>query len=509
MSKADLDRIIAKKRTDIYAYFILGIGLFFRIFRIGSLTEFLGDQGRTMLILSRWFHEGVVPQVGPSVLTGQYLGPIFYYLMFPGFVLFHGDPTGQAIWMVLFATGAMALLYIIVRDLWGIRPARAVTLLWAVAPMIVTNDRIVWEPNLIPFFGFLYLLSLIRSHRGKSWLAPLLHGGAIGILVQLHYPNIFFAGLTVLYAFGAVLLRRKTIRCLAVFASLVLLGALVTMLPFLAHEASSGFADIRGIASIMAASGKAGHPRRLEYIVRGMRFVAFALGRILPEVNMYAVAVGMVATGVMWLKKRSLAAMFILIWLGLGALAMSAYTGVVEGHYLTFLLPAGAVWIAFLLHEIDGRKTRRVVYAACAALAVIQLLRSDVFILGHNDIARIWHTTDMLIARAGNRPFSFTIIHGRSYSDLHYRYMFSLRGITPAAITSAEYDRLYLICDDASCPGTMDLFKRPDVTALCYEPHCTGLYPTISLADHWLYTGDVHVAEGQLPLSVVLDYRRK
>src|SRR5512135_3394681 len=100
MPKAVRRGIISQKphAWDGWIIAILAVAAAVRFWHIGELTEFLGDQGRTMMILSEWVRTGVAPLAGPTTLTGQHLGPMFYYLILPGYP---GGPLGVAMWSAL------------------------------------------------------------------------------------------------------------------------------------------------------------------------------------------------------------------------------------------------------------------------------------------------------------------------------------------------------------------------------------------------------------------------
>lgn len=501
MRKSNLTRIITNKRIDIVFVAVLLLGSLLRFIRIGELTEFLGDQGRAMLVLFDWAHRGIVPLTGPTVLTGQPLGPAFYYLMFPGFVLFGGDPVGQAIWMAFFGIGALLLLYLVTKDLFGILAARSVTFLWAVAPAIVTSDRVVWEPNLVPFFALLYLYSLVKAHRSGSRTFMVIHGVALGILVQLHYPNIFFVGLTALYAVGLLVCRKKTLREVMTMLPWITAGFVVVLLPFIIHEASIGFTDVREIGTIFFTSGTSGQIRRLTYLVLALRFATIVMSKALPFTQWPAVLVLGIAWLVYFYKNRSLRNVFITVWFAVGIGAMTLYSGVVENHYLNFLTPAPFLMIASGLNELRKAKFMKFFPILLVLLGIIQLAKGDIFLPGSRDVQRTQLTAEAMVQEAGTSNFSFTILYGRSFSDLHYRYFFRRLGREPVAIVSSDFSRLFLVCDQAVCPTEEDLAEVRVVDVLCYNPHCSGQYPRIPLADHWELVSKKEVVDNGGPLG--------
>ena len=196
------------KSIDWWWIGIICVATFLRIFRIGTLTEFLGDQGRTMLTMRDFLEGGIVPIIGPSTLSGHNVGPMFYYLLVPGYP---GGPIGTSLWVALLGVLAVVVMYETARLMFGLWPARLSALLWAVSPLIVFADRVIWEPNLVPLFAALYIYLLYRVHMHWFRWAWVSLGAVVGILVQLHYPNVFFIGLTGLSLVGSMVFRLRDV----------------------------------------------------------------------------------------------------------------------------------------------------------------------------------------------------------------------------------------------------------------------------------------------------------
>lgn len=221
------------RALDWWKLGIIYIATILRVYRLDSLTEFLGDQGRTMLVMRRFIEDGIIPLSGPTTLSGHSLGPVFYYLLAPGYLVSQG-PFGVSMWVALLGVLSVVVLYRTVHLVFGIWPARVVSLLWAVSPVIVAADRVIWEPNLVPLWSLLFVYLLYRAYRewhGYLWMGV---GIAVGILVQLHYPNVFFFGTNcVSFCCGKDTTPEKHPRYIPCFAALhrrVCIGAVAVFL---------------------------------------------------------------------------------------------------------------------------------------------------------------------------------------------------------------------------------------------------------------------------------------
>ncbi|MFZ5845555.1 MAG: ArnT family glycosyltransferase, partial [Patescibacteria group bacterium] len=235
---------------------ILSLALFLRLYRISALTEFLGDQGRTGIHIYEAVMRQAWPLLGPTVLTGQHLGPAFYYLIGPAFILGGFDPVWPAVFMAVVGVGSIYLLWVLSQKIFGWQIASLLSLVYATSPNIVSQDRIIWEPNLIPFFGLLFVFSLYQIKEAKKLGYMLLLGVTLGILVQLHYPNIFFLGLTLLF-FAYLLINQKKLKLVRVWwkrGAVGFLAYLLALSPFIYYEVTHNFVNLAGIARVMLLS---------------------------------------------------------------------------------------------------------------------------------------------------------------------------------------------------------------------------------------------------------------
>ncbi|HLD24362.1 MAG TPA: glycosyltransferase family 39 protein [Patescibacteria group bacterium] len=473
---------------------IIVIASFLRIWQLGQLTEFLGDQGRTMLVLRDFIERGIIPVAGPTTLSGHHLGPMFYYLLAPGYILFGGGPIGVSLWMVVLGIVAVLVLYEVVTLMFGVWPARAVSLLWAVSPFIIRSDRVIWEPNLVPLFALLFVYLLYKVHGAWTWGKWLALGAVTGILIQLHYPTVFFIGLLVLYAGSLLVLRLRNIGDVAFAFAWGFIGFTVSLLPFLWYESTVGFQDIIGVISVMASGG--GDPVGKRVMVSLWLEYAFRIfGRTLPYMSRVTVMVPIFLWLFFFVRRPTKRNVFLTAWFFGGLLPMGRFSWAVYDHYLFFLIPVPFLMIASVLSTIKQHTQQYVAVCILGVVVIFQLMKVDVFKPGNNDIQRVATAVSMIRDEIGDSRFSFTLINSKSFSDLHYRYFMDNMGLKPESITDA-YPTLVLICDQADCPAPLSLVKDTEVQVICYEERCLGVYPKIALFSDWNYETSKVVGDG-------------
>jgi len=482
-------RIIAKLDWKLAA--ILSFAAFLRLFNAFELTEFLGDQGRTLLILDTWVKQGAMPLVGPTTLSGHHLGPVFYYLLFPVYAIYQ-SPEAVVFWVAVLGVAAVFLLYKTVYVSYGPFAGVIVSLLYAVSPAIVKQDRIIWEPNLVPIFGFAYVWLFMRQHDRVSFPVVFLQGVVCSILLQLHYPNLFLIALFGCIAVGHSL-RTGIWSYIPSAAFWWLVGFVAGLAPFLYYEFGQGFRDLTGIVQVFFHGGVSLGKR--QWLLYSLDYAHRIVGMMLPGISVN----GLLALLIGWIVflVRHLTSFNILwtFWFVAGSLAMGRYNGVVFDHYLYYLLPVPFFMLASVLSSVSGRLLKSAVFVMFAGIAAFRFFQTDVLTRGNYDIPRVRAQVAKAHAYVGDDPYAFTLVSSRSYSDLHYRYFMKTSGFVPQDISTDAYSTLVIFCDSNSCAQADEILSRGTVPVLCYDHHCSGQYPQIVFSE-WMYDRYVAVESG-------------
>lgn len=471
------------KSHKLLVFLLLTVATFLRFYRLEGLTEFLGDQGRTGIVIYQAWQSRHLPLVGPPVLTGQYLGPFFYYLIGPAFIFSGFRPEFAVFFMVALGVATVYLLFRLGAKIFGFWTGLAIAAIYATLPTAVSADRVIWEPNVIPFFIVLYLLAVYKLLRERYFPAFLFMGLLVGILVQLHYPNIFFIGLSGL-AWSYIIFTRKKHEPLATFFGWSVLGVsgfVVVLFPFLVYEGQHKWLDLREIALIFLTQGETGV--RAEPLLTALANLSLrSFGRVFTLPNSWAViSAELIFLGVL-LFQRSFWSVFLGIWYMLGILGISFYKGTIFDHYLNFLLLPPLIFLGNVISQTK-KYVGNTLWAVLVLLLVgLNLQKTDFWSNNlNNDIARTRKITETIFSLANGKPFSFTLISSRSFSDLHYRYFFLTSGINPQPLGSQGYNALFLVCEKTPCPSASEMQRQTLVKALCFDPHCSGEYPQIDL----------------------------
>jgi len=185
-------KILRKRWHLLLLVLILAFSAFFRLFRLDSLLGFWYDQGRDALIIWDLIHHGKLFLIGPVTgIEGIFLGPFYYYLLAPFYLIGAGNPAFAAAGLSLLTVGAIFLIYLLAKEIYGKEVGLIAAFLYGFSFNLVVFSRWLANPNPLPFFTMLLLFFLYQFIRGKERsLIPV--GFLLGLCLQLEAASAIF-----------------------------------------------------------------------------------------------------------------------------------------------------------------------------------------------------------------------------------------------------------------------------------------------------------------------------
>jgi len=186
----------------IILVFIFITAFFVRVYRVGDLMWFYYDQGRDALRIWEFWHQGKPFLVGPVTgLAGIFLGPFYYYLIAPFYLLGGGNPVYPAVFLAFLSTIALAPLYILGWKMHSRATGLIATIIVGFSYYLVLAGRWLANPTPILLTSILLLFSMWRISLGKNkywWLVITL---LIGISLQLEAASaVFYLPMILIFA---------------------------------------------------------------------------------------------------------------------------------------------------------------------------------------------------------------------------------------------------------------------------------------------------------------------
>lgn len=472
--------------------------LFLRAYNITRTTEFLGDQGRDLLAVRELVQGKKIPVVGPTVGAGHYTGPFYYHLIAPSFVLFKDNPVAPAVEMSVIGAAAILLFLNIATSLFGFPIAYGVSLLWAMSPLMIVQDRRLWNPTPVPFFVLLLIASLIWIVQNKKYWAFLTAAFAAAALFQLHYVNsisLLLAGLCFIGIVYQLVKQKKGKTILPwLIASMGLFAAL--LYPFISYEAQHGFKDIT--ESFMTLSFKEGQvfskrtylTTLIDITSRLISYVVALPWKIPLIVTAACILVGN-------LLKRKAVPYILVAWFCIGIACLSFYKDTFQPQYAYQFIPIVFLLFGGVLQSIR-KLTGPLIFGLVMVITAISWSFSNPYKISDPDISRLDALTDTVIAMADGKPVAFTVMNSRSFTDFHVRYFFLMKNVQVISVDEVTNRTLFILCEGA-CPQEETIEK---VSVMCHTELCPLDKPEIPLQD-WTY-----VSTSQVGSSAVYTYKR-
>lgn len=163
---------------------VISLALFLRLYKIENRAPFDWDQNRDYLAIAQ-IVEGKPTLIGPVAKGegGFFLGPLYYYLSVPGFILSGGNLSSLPVTSVALDVLAIVAVLTLFPRVWGKHQSILLALAWSLSWFAIEMSHISWNVALLQVWliYFIYLLSLPLS----SWKA-LLFGLILGLTWHIH-----------------------------------------------------------------------------------------------------------------------------------------------------------------------------------------------------------------------------------------------------------------------------------------------------------------------------------
>lgn len=441
---------------------LVALALALRVYRIGEYTVFQGDQGVDALAVKRLLVDHQVLLEGPATSAGGvHLGPAYYYLLALPMLLKWLDPIADAVLMALLGAAAVGMVFWLAQRWFGLWPAIAAAVLFALSPASIVAARSAWNAAPTVFFAILAVLALDNAWRGGNggWL--LLVGGALGVLIQLHYFSAAIVGVVMVFtAFAAyrdARLRRWAVGGLGVFGLL--------LAPLVVHEVLTGFPNVGaavalgsgGPASVGAAAGRESVLRRAYELFSLGLVGGYLTADVEPLAALVSLLLGIGLAARLIAQRAPLHAIVLLVSLfAVTVVSGVLYRGPIFTHYWLAISPVLFLALAAGLSAVPRQRP----VLALSTLAVVALVglngwASPLRAPPEHQLERTQAVAEAIASAAASETFLIRLTAPEP--DGAYRFQLERLGKPPAAADAPLPAQLFVICQGSSCDTTQAL----------------------------------------------------
>jgi hypothetical protein len=234
-----------------WLYMVFGVGL--RTYNLPNFLFFIYDQGRDALVLRNML-AGDFVLVGPTTgLAGFFLGPLWYYLGLPGFILSGGNPVGVSLWYILISCLSLPLYWWLCHKLFKDQIfAKVVAVFLAFIPGSIQASVTIWNPLLAAPLTMGSLWSLFQARQTTGWLSRIWLTVSVTLVALILQSEFAYGVFIVPFVWLAIKWLKPKANLLDY--GLAALGMGATLLPQLLFELRNNFIMTRSLLGALTSS---------------------------------------------------------------------------------------------------------------------------------------------------------------------------------------------------------------------------------------------------------------
>ncbi len=437
-------KVIHQLKANWQIVLIIILSAFFRLYNIADYMEFLGDQGRDVVIARDFLVNGNLFFIGPQTSVGNmYLGPFYYYLIVvPGLALFNQSPIGPSVLVALLGILTTILIFKYTKNWYGKEVGLIASLFYSISPVAIKYSNFSWNPNIMPLFSllFFYFVSTkkyipasiafiicLNSHFLSLLLLPL--GGAYWIY------NYFFS------QDSRPSQIKHTIIAIIIF--------LFSLTPQILFDIKHNGQNIKALTSFFTQRESTVNLKPYKAIPYVVPLFNQINTRLLSGKNLnfgYMVSfIFIISLGYSLIKDRSKnvsITYFLCLWLIVGLTGLALYKQHIYDHYFGFLFPVIFILFAYSISKLSH------IFKMLIIIAIIgfSLLENPFRWAGPKQLESTTQITNSIIIESNGRPFNFALLAKMNY-DPGYRYFFSKQNADVKLLSNQITDQLFVVCE--------------------------------------------------------------
>lgn len=421
---------------------VLFVSAFFRLYRINDYAEFLGDQGRDVVIVANFLQKGDLFFIGPQTSIGNmYLGPYYYYFFVaPGLLLANFNPIGPAMVIALIGVLTTYLVYRFSLSWFGAKVGLVSSFLFAISPVVIKYTSFSWNPNVMPLFSLLFFYFLTKSRFIPATFAFIM-------ALNSHYLALALlpVGLVVLLANH----QKSKISLKSLLISLLIF--IVSLTPQILFDLKHNGQNINAIITFFTQRETTVNLKFYKAIPEIIPLFNQINTRLLAGKNeTFGVLVSLTFAVLIFsklyrqLRKRHPGKIFFLLlaWYAIGLTSLALYKQHIYDHYFGFLFPV--VFILFGL--LISRLPKIIFIPLLLTLTILSFLENPLRWPAPKQLATTEKITDSIITNSGNESFNFALLAKMNY-DPGYCYFFDLKKAKIELLQNKVTSQLFVVCE--------------------------------------------------------------
>lgn len=403
--------------------------------------EFLGDQGRDVLIVRDFLKNGNLFFIGPQTSIGNmYLGPFYYYLISPALLLANYHPVGPAVFVALLSVLTVYLIYFVSKKWFNIKTAYIAAFLYAISPVAIKYGNFSWNPNIMPFFALLFVY--LMTEKRYLWAAA-----AFAMCLNSHYLALLLLPLALI-----IWLKNSPKKYLkeSILAIIIFLLSLTPQVLFDVKHQGQNIKALMTFFSHRESTVNLKVYKSLPVIPELFNQINTSL--LAGKDITFGIIISIILfLGLIYLliKHRSEKFIYCLLWYLAGLVGLGLYKQHIYDHYFAFLFPVLFMLMGYLLSKLP----KLLSIILLSSLTLFSCLQNPFRWSPPRQLYVDNQIADMIVNQSKQQDFNFALLAKQNYAD-PYLYVLTEKNAKLINTHTKITDQLFVVCEpnkDINC----------------------------------------------------------
>lgn len=370
--------------------------------------EFLGDQGRDVVIVRDFLKNGNLFFIGPQTSIGNmYLGPFYYYLIAPALFVANFNPVGPAIFIALLGVATASLIFYVTAKYFNQRAAYIAAFLYALSPTAIKYSNFSWNPNIMPFFALLFIYLMIE----KRYLLACL---AFVMCLNSHYlallllPTAFIIWLKN----SPKKFIKDTILAIVIF--------IISLTPQILFDFKHQGQNIKALTTFFTQRETTVNLKAYKSLpVIPSLFNQINTDLLAGKNTTFGVIISIILfIGIIYLffKHRNNNLIIFIWWYLIGLIGLGLYKQHIYSHYFGFLFPVVFILMAYFLSKLPKLLT----IFLLIFLTLFSLLQNPFRWQPNYQLKTTIEIVNHIITKSANQDFNYALLSKMGYAFPYY-----------------------------------------------------------------------------------------
>lgn len=352
---------INKYKFALIFLLIVLVGMYLRFYKIEYTQSFGWDQARDAWLVRDIIHGKIILN-GPRTGIGHFhLGPLWYYLLVPFYLLTNLDPSGAIYLNILVNLLNFIAIFYVSKKIYGNKAALFISFIYATNNYLIQINRTAWNVSPIPGVAALIFYGIYKVVYEKKYKWILIISCLTGLFLHLHFTVVFLPLIIIL---SLILVKNKKKAFIWGAASLPLL--FVWFIPNILYDIQSKNNNSSLFVNFLK-----------DYFINGFHFKFFlfrlndafiqfqtilSLPKAYSLLKFVVPAIYFVALLFEKEKKQKILGYLILLWFIVPAFGYSFYGGTTSEYYMLMNSVLVIYILVYLQQKLLKIKFKPIIY---------------------------------------------------------------------------------------------------------------------------------------------------